>query len=109
MGMVVSTQKLLFFLLYFSTVDRQEMKREGKYCSKRCKGRDLNPGQPGPGLRPLYIVRALNPLHHQPIHTEVYIVCDTLSHGIDVLSMWLAQCIPVCSLKATSQGFFTFL
>ncbi|MED6249446.1 hypothetical protein ATANTOWER_014204 [Ataeniobius toweri] len=35
------------------------------------------------------------------IHTEVYIVGHTLSHGIDVLSMWLAQCIPVCSLKAT--------
>ncbi|MEQ2241857.1 hypothetical protein ILYODFUR_029720 [Ilyodon furcidens] len=27
------------------------------------------------------------------IHTDVYIVSETLSHGIDVLSMWLAQCI----------------
>ncbi|MEQ2174351.1 hypothetical protein GOODEAATRI_007116 [Goodea atripinnis] len=43
------------------------------------------------------------------IHTEVYIVSDTVNHGIDVLSMWLAQCVPVCSLKATLQGFFSFL
>ncbi|MED6288619.1 hypothetical protein CHARACLAT_028396 [Characodon lateralis] len=37
------------------------------------------------------------------IHTEVYIVGHILSHGIDLLSMWLAQCVPVCSLKATSH------
>ncbi|MEQ2235633.1 hypothetical protein ILYODFUR_004286 [Ilyodon furcidens] len=43
------------------------------------------------------------------IYTEVYIVGDTLSHGTDVLSMWLDQCVPVCNLKATSQGFFSFL
>ncbi|MEQ2236802.1 hypothetical protein ILYODFUR_016374 [Ilyodon furcidens] len=29
------------------------------------------------------------------IHTEVYIISHTLSHGIDVISMLLSQCIPV--------------
>ncbi|MEQ2293806.1 hypothetical protein AMECASPLE_037310 [Ameca splendens] len=43
------------------------------------------------------------------LSTQKFIVGDTFSHGIDVLSMWLAQCISVCSIKATSQSFFSFL
>ncbi|MEQ2225753.1 hypothetical protein ILYODFUR_020530 [Ilyodon furcidens] len=28
---------------------------------------------------------------------------------IDIYSMWLAQCVPVSTLKATLQGFFSFV
>ena len=33
------------------------------------------------------------------VHTEVNVVSNTLSHGIDVISLWPTECTPVCSLK----------
>ena len=42
------------------------------------------------------------------VHSDADIVSQTLSHGIDVISMWLIECIPVFSLK-TLPGFSNFL
>ena len=41
--------------------------------------------------------------------TKKLIVSNTPSHGVDVISMWLTEYIPVCSLKTRPQGFFSFL
>lgn len=43
------------------------------------------------------------------VHAEISGASQALIHGIDVISLWLVDCIPACGLKTPPHSFFSFL